>query len=133
MENINSHQVGGDHYASKDVQPWEAMESWMTPEAFSGYLLGNCIKYLSRYREKNGTQDLKKCEHYLAKLIEIEIRLDLVVENADSVNRHHFEAGYISGLTGGLLASSQRSQMHKDWIKGYHCGRDEFLGNGQDD
>lgn len=83
MNQPNSYQVGGDHYASKTVQPWDAMESWMTPEAFSGYLLGNCIKYLSRYREKNGTQDLKKCEHYLAKLIEVEIRLDLVVEGND--------------------------------------------------
>jgi hypothetical protein len=83
MENINSHQVGGDHYASKTVQPWEAMESWMSPEAFAGYLQGNCIKYLARYRDKNGTQDLKKCQHYLAKLIEVETCLDLVVEGND--------------------------------------------------
>ncbi len=80
---IDTHQVGGDHYASKSVQPWQAMESWMSPEAFSGYLQGNCIKYLSRYRDKNGTQDLKKCQHYLAKLIEVEARLDLVVEGND--------------------------------------------------
>lgn len=133
MADINSHQVGGDHYASKAVQPWDAMEAWMSPEAFSGYLQGNCIKYLSRYREKNGTQDLQKCQHYLAKLIEVEIRLDLVVENADFVDRHHFEAGHISGLTGGILTSLQRSQMHKDWIKGYEQGRMEFLGNRQDD
>jgi len=72
MEDINSHQVGGDHYASKSVQPWEAMESWMSKEAFAGYLHGNCIKYLARYREKNGVQDLQKCQHYLAKLIEVE-------------------------------------------------------------
>jgi len=81
MQDINSHQVGGDHYASKAVQPWDAMEAWMSPEAFAGYLHGNCIKYLSRYRDKNGTQDLQKCQHYLAKLIEVEIRLDLMLEN----------------------------------------------------
>jgi hypothetical protein len=129
MEDINSHQVGGDHYASKAVQPWEAMESWMSPEAFAGYLQGNCIKYLARYRDKNGTQDLKKCQHYLAKLIEMETCLELVVENADSVDRHHFEAGYQSGLTGGVIANLQRSQMHKDWMKGYMQGRGEFLGD----
>jgi hypothetical protein len=72
MDNINSHQVGGDHYASKSVQPWQAMESWMSAEAFSGYLQGNCIKYLSRYRDKNGMEDLKKAQHYLAKLCEHE-------------------------------------------------------------
>jgi hypothetical protein len=72
MENINSHQVGGDHYASKSVQPWEAMESWMSAEAFAGYLQGNCIKYLARYRDKNGIEDLMKAQHYLSKLIELE-------------------------------------------------------------
>lgn len=81
MADINSHQVGGDHYASKTVQPWAAMQAWMSKEAFAGYLHGNCIKYLARYREKNGTQDLQKCQHYLAKLIEIEQDLDAMAEN----------------------------------------------------
>jgi len=80
---IDTRQVGGDHYASKTVQPWQAMESWMSAEAFSGFLLGNCIKYLSRYRDKNGTQDLQKCHHYLVKLIEVESYLDEMVEGND--------------------------------------------------
>jgi hypothetical protein len=46
----------------------------MSPEAFAGYLQGNCIKYLSRYRDKNGIEDLKKAQHYLSKLIELEYR-----------------------------------------------------------
>ena len=127
MENINSHQVGGDHYASKTVQPWEAMQAWMSKEAFAGFLHGNCIKYLARYLDKNGVEDLEKCRHYLAKLIEVETCLDFVVENAESVDRYHFEAGYQSGLTGGFLTNLQRSQMHKDWVKGYEQGRKEFL------
>jgi hypothetical protein len=44
----------------------------MSAEAFSGYLQGNCIKYLSRYRDKNGMEDLYKAQHYLAKLCEHE-------------------------------------------------------------
>jgi hypothetical protein len=72
MDSPSSYQIGGDHYASKSVQPWEAMESWMSKEAFAGYLYGNCIKYLARYKDKNGLQDLQKCQHYLSKLIELE-------------------------------------------------------------
>ncbi len=48
----------------------------MSAEAFAGYLQGNCIKYLSRYRDKNGIEDLLKCQHYLVKLIEVESRKD---------------------------------------------------------
>lgn len=131
MDNINSHQVGGDHYASKSVQPWDAMEAWMTPEAFSGYLLGNCIKYLSRYREKNGTQDLKKCEHYLAKLIEVEIRLDLVVTSPDSFDTHQYQHGYFCGLR-NMSSDQPYHTMSKDWQRGYNQGRCESVSNGHD-
>lgn len=64
-------QVGGNHYRSKTVQPWDAMESWMSAEQFEGFLRGNVIKYLARYSDKNGVEDLRKAQHYLAKLIEV--------------------------------------------------------------
>jgi hypothetical protein len=38
----------------------------MTPEQFEGYLLGNVIKYISRYRHKNGIEDLRKAKVYIS-------------------------------------------------------------------
>ena len=70
MTTANEKQVGGDHYRTKTIQPWAAMESWMSREAFSGYLQGNAIKYLCRHREKGGLADLEKAKHYIEKLIE---------------------------------------------------------------
>ena len=67
----NDVQVGGNHYTSKSVQPWEAMESWMSEEAFKGYIWGNVIKYIARWEDKGGVEDLKKAHHYLDKLISI--------------------------------------------------------------
>ncbi len=64
-------QVGGDHYLGLGIQPWDAMEAWMTPEQFQGFLIGNVIKYVARYRQKNGVEDLRKAKHYLEKLIEV--------------------------------------------------------------
>ena len=61
-------QVGGDHYRGKTVQPWDAMEAWMSKEAFIGYLQGNVIKYLARWNDKGGLQDVLKAQHYLAKM-----------------------------------------------------------------
>jgi hypothetical protein len=63
------HQVGGAHY-QKDIQPWEYMEAIMTEEQFTGYLWGNIIKYMSRWQDKGGKQDLEKAQHYLAKMLE---------------------------------------------------------------
>jgi hypothetical protein len=67
----DTYQVGGEHYTSKSVQPWQAMESWMSEEQFKGFLRGNVIKYVARYDEKGGTTDLQKAKHYLDKLIEM--------------------------------------------------------------
>jgi len=66
----SSHQVGGEHYRLKSVQPWTAMESWMTPEEFEGFLRGNVIKYIARYKDKDGIKDVLKARHYLEKLLE---------------------------------------------------------------
>lgn len=63
-------QVGGDHYRSKAVQPWTAMQAWMTPEEFEGFLRGNVIKYVARYKDKEGLQDVYKAKHYMERLIE---------------------------------------------------------------
>ena len=63
-------QVGGDHYRSKEIQPWDAMEAWMSPEQYKGFLRGNAIKYLARCDDKGGIEDIKKAEHYLAKILE---------------------------------------------------------------
>ena len=70
MSAINKTQIGGDHYTSKSVQPWEAMQAWMSHEEFTGFLRGNVIKYVARCNNKGGIEDLKKARHYLDKLIE---------------------------------------------------------------
>jgi hypothetical protein len=63
-------QIGGDHYTRLEIQPWEAMQAWMTPEEFRGFLKGNVIKYLAR--TKNPKDDLLKAQHYLEKLNSLE-------------------------------------------------------------
>lgn len=37
-----------------------------------GFFIGNVIKYVSRYKEKNGLEDLEKAKFYLNKLLELE-------------------------------------------------------------
>jgi hypothetical protein len=65
-KDIDSNQVGGDHYM-KDIQPWDYIIANNI-----GYLEGNIIKYITRYKEKGGIVDLYKAQHYLEKLIKVE-------------------------------------------------------------
>ena len=65
--NANDKQIGGQHYSAKAVQPWDYITSNNL-----GYLEGNVVKYVSRWKEKNGIEDLLKAKHYLEKLIELQ-------------------------------------------------------------
>ena len=60
------------HYASGPVECIEAIRSQLTNEELRGYYRGNIAKYLWRYRQKNGVEDLMKAEVYLGWLTELE-------------------------------------------------------------
>ena len=62
-------QVDGDHYKSMAIQPVEFIHANAL-----GFLEGNVIKYVSRWRKKNGIADLQKAKHYVELLIELETR-----------------------------------------------------------
>jgi hypothetical protein len=63
----NGKQVSGNHYKDKEIQPWDYIYANNL-----GYFEGNCVKYVSRWRDKGGVADLRKAIHYLEKLIELE-------------------------------------------------------------
>ena len=63
----NSKQVSGKHYKEKNIQPWDYIYANNLC-----YFTGNCVKYVSRWKDKGGVADLKKAIHYLEKLIELE-------------------------------------------------------------
>ena len=63
----NDIQHGGTHYKGKAIEPWDYIAA-----NGIGFFEGNAIKYLSRWRDKGGIDDLKKARHYIDKLIEVE-------------------------------------------------------------
>ena len=58
------------HYNQSGIECIDAIMA-ATDEVFEYYLQGNIIKYLWRYRYKNGVEDLKKAQWYLSKLINV--------------------------------------------------------------
>ncbi len=66
MEKANDRQVGGQHY-NTPIQHWDYV---VANEL--GYFEGQITKYVTRWRSKNGLEDLEKARHFLDKLIEVE-------------------------------------------------------------
>ena len=69
------------HYNKSRIECIDAIES-ATDEGFEHYLQGNIIKYVWRYRYKGKpTEDLRKAEWYLQKLIELKMEEELKGNN----------------------------------------------------
>jgi hypothetical protein len=62
-------QRGGSHYKDMKIQPIE----YVVGNNLS-FLQGNVIKYVSRYKNKNGKEDIKKAIHCLELILELEYK-----------------------------------------------------------
>jgi len=59
-------QIGGEHYAMK-IEPIEYIEENNLP-----FHEANVVKYVSRWRSKNGFEDLQKAKWYIERLMQLE-------------------------------------------------------------
>lgn len=65
-DNVNSPK----HYCKGGLECIQVIKAQLTPEQNKGYLYGNVLKYMWRWPEKNGLEDLRKAAKYLEWLIE---------------------------------------------------------------
>lgn len=66
----NDHVNHPNHYCQGGIECIKAIEASMPPEGFQDYCKGNVLKYIWRWRDKAGVEDLKKARVYLNWLIE---------------------------------------------------------------
>jgi hypothetical protein len=59
------------HYDDLLIQPWDIIE-----KNKMGFFDGNVLKYIMRYKQKGGIEDLRKARHYIEKLISIECSVE---------------------------------------------------------
>lgn len=66
MDSALDVQIGGSHYKNLQMQPI----TFIT-KAGCDFIQGCIIKYITRYKDKNGKQDIEKCIHYAQLAIEL--------------------------------------------------------------
>lgn len=67
MQKANDYQIDGSHYKNLKYETWDVITAWEL-----GYLDGSAVKYISRWKNKGGVNDIKKAIHFLQKLVEVE-------------------------------------------------------------
>lgn len=67
VDNVNS----PSHYTQGGIETIDFIEAKLGKEGTIAYCVGNSIKYLSRWRDKGGVEDLKKSRWYQDYAIEL--------------------------------------------------------------
>lgn len=66
----NDHVNHPNHYCQGGIECIKAIEASMSADGFQDYCKGNVLKYIWRWRDKAGVEDLKKARVYLNWMIE---------------------------------------------------------------
>lgn len=74
----NARQHGGDHYKGTGFEHWDFVHGLGLD-----YFQGNSTKYVSRWRNKGGHEDLLKAIHYVDKARELDKQSDMAVIQRD--------------------------------------------------
>jgi hypothetical protein len=69
-------QEGGSHYTKSSIQPVDYVYANKL-----NFFEGNVVKYVTRHKDKNGDEDIRKAIHYLEMILKYEYGQD--VENVD--------------------------------------------------
>ena len=103
------------HYTTGNIEVIDYIKDKLTPEEFTGYCIGNVMKYISRWRHKGGTEDLKKATVYL------EWAIKNLTEDVDydipDVEEFRF-----------TLSNDEPTEIHES-LERIFAGRDATLGN----
>lgn len=67
VEDVVNHPI---HYNTGNIEVIDYIEDKLGMDGFLDYCIGNVMKYVSRYKYKNGVQDLQKAEWYLRRAIQ---------------------------------------------------------------
>lgn len=79
FKGVLKQQYGGNHYKGLAIEPVEyAYKNNLD------FFQGNVVKYITRFRDKNGLEDLKKAKHFIDLLIQFEYG-----EKGDSCQNKH--------------------------------------------
>jgi len=72
---MSNNNISPDYYKKGKIE----VTDFIIDQQLS-FIEGNIIKYVTRYKDKSGIQDLRKCRWYIDKLIETQMDIKLLEE-----------------------------------------------------
>ena len=74
-DTLMSNNISPDYYKKGKIE----VTDFIIDQQLS-FIEGNIIKYIIRYKDKSGIQDLRKCRWYIERLIELQMETKMFKE-----------------------------------------------------
>lgn len=107
MESSLNHQIGGDHYKST-YQPVQFVVDMRL-----NFIQGNIVKYVFRYKEKNGNEDLRKALHYAQLGIDLDPLNICLFHQVENKVENFIRSNNLSSVIGEIITAT----CYQDWLK----------------
>lgn len=105
------------YYKNAGIEVFDIIDAFGAGlQGMEAFAFGNCLKYLCRYKNKNGVEDLKKAMTYLELLTQLEeIEEELQNETFESFKRAYSEpSGDASPLNEDVAAPASSARATLD-------------------
>lgn len=107
----NKEQIGGNHYSKMKIEPIQFILANDIP-----FCEGNVIKYICRYKDKDGIQDLLKAKQYIDFLIEEQREIEANYEEAiNDMNKEAEKYKNKNVVTSGYLRKADEKNATITW------------------
>lgn len=107
MENALDIQIGGKHYKMLPYQPVDFIT-----KTCANFIQGNIIKYVSRYKHKNGREDLLKVLHYAQLGAELHPKNFVLYSKVEKDTDEYIKKNSLDELVGKIIEKS----LYQDWL-----------------
>lgn len=101
-------QIGGNHYKGLAYQPLQ-----FSVDMCLNFIQGNIVKYVSRYKNKNGNEDLKKAMHYAQLGVELNPANFCLFYKVDEKVDEFIQKNKLTDTVGEIV----KAVCYQDWIK----------------
>lgn len=98
------------HYQRGGIETIDYIRASLGPQLYEGYCVGNALKYLSRYRDKGGREDLQKASVFLGWAI------DACQDRPDAPSAT--PAWHVEGVTTDFNIVLYPPDYHHGWVTG---------------
>ena len=128
-----SDPINPKHYKRHDIECIDAIKAALV-EGFPDYLRGNVLKYLWRYKERNGVEDLRKARQYLDWLVEESEVIAEASGASETPSETQIPQGWrelkhdeVPSVGDKFLVGDALYTLFSNWTVAYGCGRSDHV------